>query len=40
MGEMRNAYKMLIGNPEGKRQLARPRHRKDHNIKMELGVIV
>jgi hypothetical protein len=40
MGGMRNAYKVLIGKPEGKRQLAGPRHRKDYNIKIELGVIV
>jgi hypothetical protein len=27
MGEMRNAYKILVGNPEGKRPLGRPRCR-------------
>jgi hypothetical protein len=27
MGEKRNAYRMLVGNPEGKRPLGRPRHR-------------
>jgi len=25
-GEMRNAYKILVGIPEGKRPLGRPRH--------------
>jgi hypothetical protein len=27
MGEERNLYKFLVGKPEGKRPLARPRHR-------------
>jgi hypothetical protein len=27
MGEMRNAYKILVGKPEGKRSLRRPRDR-------------
>jgi hypothetical protein len=27
MGENRNAYRILVGNPEGKRPLGRPRHR-------------
>jgi hypothetical protein len=27
MGEMRNAYKILAGKPEGKRPLGRPRRR-------------
>jgi hypothetical protein len=27
MGEMRKAYKTLVGKPEGKRPLGRPRHR-------------
>jgi hypothetical protein len=26
-GEMNNAYKILVGNSEGRRQLGRPRHR-------------
>jgi hypothetical protein len=26
MGEMRNAYKILVGKPEGKRPLRRPSH--------------
>jgi hypothetical protein len=30
-GEKRNAYRMLMGNPEGKRPLERPRHRREDN---------
>jgi hypothetical protein len=36
MGEKRNAYRILVGNPEGKRPLGRPRHRWVDNIKMDL----
>jgi hypothetical protein len=36
VGEMRNTYKILVGNPEGKRPLRRPRHRWDDNFKMDL----
>jgi hypothetical protein len=32
MGEMRNAYDVLVVNPEGKRLLRRPRHRWWNNI--------
>jgi hypothetical protein len=32
---MRNAYKVLVGKPEGKRPLGRHRHRWEENIKME-----
>jgi hypothetical protein len=35
IGEKRNAYKILVGRPEGKRQLGRPRRRWDDNIKMD-----
>jgi hypothetical protein len=28
MGEMRNAYRILVGKPEGKRPLGRPRRRR------------
>jgi hypothetical protein len=34
MAEMRNAYKILVGKPEGKRPLGRPRRRWEDNIKM------
>ncbi|KAJ4436977.1 hypothetical protein ANN_17109 [Periplaneta americana] len=36
MGESRNAYKVLVGRPEGKRPLGRPRRRWEDNIKMDL----
>jgi hypothetical protein len=36
MGEKRNAYRILVGEPEGKRPLGRPRHRLVGNIKMDL----
>jgi len=32
MGEIRNAYNILVGKPEGKRPLGRPRHRWKDNI--------
>jgi hypothetical protein len=40
MGEKRNAYRLLVGKPEGKRPLERPRRRWVDNIKMDLGDIV
>jgi hypothetical protein len=39
MGEKRNAYKILVGKPEGKRPLRRPRRRWVDNIKMDLKEI-
>jgi hypothetical protein len=36
MGEKRNAYRILVGKPEGKRSMGRPRHRWVGNIKMDL----
>jgi hypothetical protein len=35
MGEKRNAYRLLVGKPEGKRPLGRPRHRWVDNIRMK-----
>jgi hypothetical protein len=32
-------YRVLVGRPEGKRQLGRPRRRWDDNIKMDLREI-
>jgi hypothetical protein len=37
--EKRNAYRILVGNPEGKRPLGRARHRSVDNIKMVLREI-
>jgi hypothetical protein len=36
MGEGRNVYRVLVGKPEGKRPLERPRHRWEDGIKMDL----
>jgi hypothetical protein len=36
MGEGRGAYRILVGRPEGRRPLVRPRHRWKDNIKMDL----
>ena len=36
MGEDRGVHRMLVGKPEGKRPLGRPRRRWDDNIKMDL----
>jgi len=36
MGERRGVYRVLVGKPEGKRPLGRPRLRWEDNIKMDL----
>jgi hypothetical protein len=36
MGEKRNVYRLLVGKPEGKRPLGRPRCRWIDNFKMDL----
>ena len=36
MGEGRGLHRVLVGKPEGKRQLGRPRTRWEDNIKMDL----
>jgi hypothetical protein len=36
MGEERNVYRLLVGKPERKRPLGRPRRRRIDNIKMDL----
>jgi hypothetical protein len=35
MGEERKLYKVLVGNPEGKRHFARPRRRWEDGIRMD-----
>jgi hypothetical protein len=39
MGAMRNAYRILVEKPEGKRPLGRPRRRWVDNIKIDLREI-
>jgi hypothetical protein len=36
MGEERDVYRVLVGKPEGKRPLGRPRCRWEYNIRMNL----
>jgi hypothetical protein len=40
MEEMRNAYSILVGKPEGKRSLGRSGHRWEDNIRMDLREVV
>jgi hypothetical protein len=39
MGEKRGAYRILVGRPEGRRPLGRPRRRWQDNIKMDLQAV-
>jgi hypothetical protein len=39
IGEKRNAYRILVGKPEGKSPLGRPRRRRVDNDKMDLREI-
>jgi hypothetical protein len=39
IGEKRNTYRLLVGKPEGKRPLGRPRRRWVDNIRMDLGEV-
>jgi hypothetical protein len=39
MREMRNAYRVSVGKPEGKRPLGKPRRRLEGNIRMNLREI-
>jgi hypothetical protein len=39
MGDKRNAYRILVGKPEGKRSVGRPRRKWMDNIKMDLREI-
>jgi hypothetical protein len=36
MGDSRCVYRVLVGKPEGKRPLGKPRHRWEDDIKMDL----
>jgi hypothetical protein len=40
MGEERKVYKVLVGKPEGKRPLDRPRRRREDGVKWILGRLV
>jgi hypothetical protein len=40
MGDKRKAYRLLVGKPEGKRPLGRPRRRWVDDIRMDLGETV
>jgi hypothetical protein len=39
MGEVTGAYNILVGRPEGRKPLGRPRRRWENNIKMDLREI-
>jgi hypothetical protein len=39
MGEKRDAYRILVGGPKGRRPLQRPRRRWEANIKMYLQAV-
>jgi hypothetical protein len=39
VGEKKKPYRLLVGNPEGKRPLGRPRRRWVNNIRMDLGEV-
>jgi hypothetical protein len=40
MGEKRNAYRLLVGKPEGRRPLGKPRRKWVDNIRMDLFELV
>jgi hypothetical protein len=39
MGEKRNVYRLLVGNPKGRTSFGRPRRRWVYNIKMDFGEV-
>jgi hypothetical protein len=39
VGQKRNAYRLLVGKPEGKRPLGRPKLKRVDNIRMDLGEV-
>jgi hypothetical protein len=40
VGKRRGAYRILVGRPEGRRPLGRPRRKWEDNIKMDLQEVV
>jgi hypothetical protein len=40
IGERRRAYRVLVGKPEGRRLLGRPKRRREDNIKTDLREVV
>jgi hypothetical protein len=40
LGEWRDVFRGLVGKPEGKRPMGRPRHRWEDNIRMDLQEVV
>jgi hypothetical protein len=40
MGEERGAHRLLVGKPEGKRPLGRPRRRWEDNVEMDVQEVV
>jgi hypothetical protein len=40
MGDRKGAYMVLVGRPDGKRPLGRPRHRWEDNIKRGIRIVV
>jgi hypothetical protein len=40
MGEDRKVYKVLVGKPEGKRPLERPRRRWEDGIRMDVSAVM
>jgi hypothetical protein len=40
MGERRGAYRALVGKPEGRRSLERPRLRWENNIEVDIREVV
>jgi len=39
MGERRDVHRVLVGRPEGKRTLGRPRHGWENNIKKDIQAV-
>jgi hypothetical protein len=36
MGDRRGAFRVFVGRPDGKRQLGRPRHKREADMKTDL----